>query len=92
MDGETKGEKCITKNKGPKKDTFAEVKLREKAGPRRVNTTPTSPSRGVKLLRAVLRSTPKCPSPPCYDRITWTSDAEGLVQRLQAQFYEPGSH
>lgn len=54
--------------------TLEEVKLREKAG---YMLRDPSPDGGVKLLRAVLPPAPTSTPPSlCYDRITWTSDAE----------------
>lgn len=60
-----------------------------KSRPDTCKASPPHPSGSVKLLRAVLRSAPKCPSPPCYDRITWTSDAERSFKGFEASFTSP---
>lgn len=88
-----KRETCITSKRAERWDTGRKGKGRdkmtEKGQTERENRADTckytpSPSRGAKLLRAALRS--KMLSPPCYDRITWTSDAEGPFKGFRPSF------
>ena len=72
-------EKKNKKMRGKKTKTCGKVKQRQKAAPLRV----------VVLTCWELSSAPlhsSMPSPPSYDGITWTSDAEGLFKGLRSSF------